>query len=312
MPGEDQCAHQEAITMLARMQELEREMEALKARNNELEGCLRQLPTHPDISPLVLSPSSLPPTEDDMLQKQIQNNNRHEDDLLAQLRKKDEKIQYLEQNNSLYVKRLRQTEELLYELQWDPSHDLIVKGEDVKETECQHEHMIAKLIEQMRVMERGLREQQELIDELRAHNAAAPMGAEENGKNDFFDHASLERLLRPQPASPSLKSVVVTATDGGGGVARLLSSPNNLSGSAGLRGSQGLLRRRNSTFDPVEHPSPTTVTTTLTSPTTTTTTVTPTTSNNSNSNPASPSTPSWFSYLPFFGPRSPQVKTAVL
>jgi len=242
--------------LLKKVAEMERELATLRARNEELERAHSHTAHHHHhhnhegdnnlnapslhaehgttvVSPLVLSPSSIPPGEENILQKQIQSLSKTEDDLIAQLHRKDEKIEFLEQNLTLYKKKLRQTEELLYELQWDPSQDLEIFHIDKKELQSRQEQKISQLLEQMRIMEKGLREKQQMIDDLRGIPAS-------------YDEELVEgEDVRNSSVSPSLKSVVVTSD----GVPRM-----NLSGSQTLRNSQNL-RRRNSTSHSPHHPS---------------------------------------------------------
>jgi len=212
--------------LLRRMAEMEIEIANLKARNDELEKTQNNNNNnnHPNnghtegvvVSPLVLSPSSIPPGEETILQKQIQTLSATEDDLIAQLHKKDQKIEYLEQNVALYKKKLAQTEELLYELQWDPSQDIAVFHlETRKDIESKQEKKLVQMLEQMRIMEKGLRDKQQVIDDLRGVTSY-----EEQLEAAQNNNVSM---------SPSLKSVVI----------------DDVRTSNGLRTSQSL-RRRNS------------------------------------------------------------------
>eukprot|EP00026_Physarum_polycephalum_P008662 Phypoly_transcript_08756.p1 GENE.Phypoly_transcript_08756~~Phypoly_transcript_08756.p1 ORF type:complete len:270 (+),score=58.24 Phypoly_transcript_08756:425-1234(+) len=155
-------------SLLDRVHELEQEVQALRHRNEELYAAQQyihhQQQHNAIVSPLVLSPSSIPPSEDNP------KSSKEESEVLShltdQLKLKDEKIHYLEQNVAMYKKKLEQTESLLYDLQWDPMQDIAVcqlGGDQVAQL---LEKKMAQLIEQMRIMEKGLREKQVTIDKL--------------------------------------------------------------------------------------------------------------------------------------------------
>jgi len=146
------------------VRDLEAQIETLRARNEQLQAAQQYIvQAHGPVSPLVLSPSSIPPSEDKQTHK--------EDELVDQLKLKDQKIQYLEQTLAQYKKKLTQTETLLYELQWDPAQDLAVcqlvggGSDNSNGVGIGHENRVTQMLEQMRIMEKGLREKQLVIDE---------------------------------------------------------------------------------------------------------------------------------------------------
>lgn len=148
-----------------RIRELENEVKKLKARNEELHAAQEYISSHvhASVSPLVLSPSSIPPSEDSTNHSV---DHKLEEEFHDQLKLKDRKIQYLEQNLALYKQKLTQTEELLYSLQWSQAEDQAVAllgGDAVTKL---LEKRITQLLEQMRIMEKALKDKQTLINKL--------------------------------------------------------------------------------------------------------------------------------------------------
>lgn len=165
--------------LLRKVHEMEREIENLRNQNEFLAppplAHIHSLHHHDVIvSPLILSPSSQPPSsaiacDSPIIQKNLIS--PREEELLEQLRIKDQKIESLEQNILLYQKRLKQTEELMYELQWDPLQDhLVSRLEDRSTIDSKYEKKISQLLDQMRIMEKGLKSQQQQIDSLSGRN----------------------------------------------------------------------------------------------------------------------------------------------
>eukprot|EP01111_Echinosteliopsis_oligospora_P002758 TRINITY_DN1424_c1_g1_i1.p1 TRINITY_DN1424_c1_g1~~TRINITY_DN1424_c1_g1_i1.p1 ORF type:complete len:258 (-),score=95.57 TRINITY_DN1424_c1_g1_i1:17-790(-) len=90
--------------------------------------------------------------------------------LQVQIQQQAVRIRDLEQNSNVFKKKLEHAEELLCELQWDPSQDLFHyrQQNDTETVEQLQEKKIFQMLEQMRIMEKALKEKQKIIDALHA------------------------------------------------------------------------------------------------------------------------------------------------
>lgn len=214
---------QDTLYLYMRMQQLEKEVTELRKRNAQLEELMNSndgqripetaqastqtaeattapdyhsIPTH---QPTTTTPpgSSWPLATEYPPQAPL---------VTPSVAQEQARVTELEKAVSFYKKKLEQSEELLYELQWDPSQDLLACREknDTQTVEELQEKKIFQLLEQMRVMESGLQKKQQTIDSL--NNEIRILRIGRVGSNP--GSPSLNSLNSPGGA-PRLQGIVV-------------------------------------------------------------------------------------------------------
>jgi len=210
----------DALYLYMRLQQMEKDMSELRKRNTQLEEAVKSKSDDDQVS----GTSPKKSTYLNGLQQKIapaQSTSETSSDLIKEnqalsdkVRKQAEKIEELERSVAFYAKRLEQSEELLYELQWDPSQDLAQYKEknDSQSVEELQEKKIFQLLEQMRIMERGLEKKQQTIETLNSEITLLKRIGSTPTSPALFGSPGLQHVLihsqSPAP-SPSLTSTSV-------------------------------------------------------------------------------------------------------